>query len=510
MLTMRPAPIIPCVLVVDDDPVWLLVCSKVLKKAGYEVVTAPSAKRARALLEERGFERFSAVFSDLRMPGEDGISLITFIHTEDDTLSTLLMTAEGDKTLVTRALREGARNFADKPIPSESLVEFAERAVNQTQASRQLRFDASSTRSLGESQECLLTWSTRGLRDRLKIYFRPLEKAGGDFVSVFEVSSGRFIVLVSDISGHDLRTALHSSYYQGLARGMVDSGQDLEATFERINALLCAEGQAKDEVKVSIAACGLDVDLETGEVRIVNCGLPTPFVCDTLGLASMCNDVGSSPLGWFENTAPAICRAGNGRVLFWSDGLEDLALALGISALSLAHRLVRASTDDALLREASDDILVGDLNLFPNPDQPVLSPLLSECYGPEDVCRIDEIQAYFERSLSVALPDLNEEKLIGCLIGVREGLLNALLHGCKGVTGERVTVQVSYAPQSQSLNVEINDPGEGHCFDLNLHEQRAADDLLEKHRGLILMKNLSSRMQIADGCGRVVMEFETA
>ena len=499
----------PWILIVDDDPAWLLVCTTVLKSADFQVLTANSAHAARRVLDEGGTERLAAVFSDLRMPGEDGISLIGFIRQTDATLSTILMTSEGDKALVTRALREGVHNFADKPIARPALIAYAVRAAAQTLKNRTLVKEAAATRALAESQVGLLGNCTHRLGETLHFVFRPLEKAGGDFMSVFEVAPQRYVVLITDVSGHDLRAALHASYYQGFLRGMLASGVDLELAFQRLNTLLLSESNIDENITLSLAACALCIDLGKNEARLINCGMPVPMLLQADGFSAVTQPLGSSPLGWFDELTSHTSTFKNGRLVFWSDGLEDQAMTLAVSPVALAYRLLHEPRGEDLLSNAKDDVLVAELNLLSPSSPKGYFPLLFEAYGVEDLVRIDEIQKYIEQSLSLALPSLGEEKLLNCIVSVREGLLNALTHGCNAECDDRATVKISYATASLSLKVEIEDPGKGHRFDVKTHEARAASDLLEEHRGLIMMEHLSSKMEISKECSRVTMEFET-
>lgn len=71
------------VLVVDDDPTWLKILEKMLKKCYYEVTTCALAWDALKLLRERK-DSFDIVISDVNMPDMDGFKLLEHIGLEMD------------------------------------------------------------------------------------------------------------------------------------------------------------------------------------------------------------------------------------------------------------------------------------------------------------------------------------------------------------------------------------------------------------------------------------------
>lgn len=497
------------VLVVDDDPTALLICKTHLHFAGYEVVLASSVRNARGLLDQWGYDSFVAVFTDFRMPVEDGLVLLRHIVERDPSLSVIMMTAESEKKLVMSSLQQGAHNFIEKPLTKAVILEAARKGAGTTLQQRNLRADAGAARAVGSSQRFLLGRETEVCNDRLGIRFYPHEVAGGDFVATFQLDEHRFVVLVSDMSGHDLNAAYHSVYLQGLARGLLLGGAELPSVFARINRMLLEDWNAHDQITLSLAACAICVDQKAGLVTILNCGLPNPLVSDNGGGVSGDEVPGASPLGWFDDL-PSVTRhaLGGGLLHFWSDGLDDLSEHYGVSPLSLVCRL----QDDpesarALIEPAGDDIVVGRINLAEDSRQSGCIPLFVETYSAGDQVRIDQIQSYVERSLRMALPGMSSDKLIDTILCLREGLLNAFEHGCAGESAAIVRVQISLDRESECLRLRITDNGAGHNFDLEAYEPAAADDLLTEHRGLIMMKNLSSNLRISERGTRLDMDI---
>jgi DNA-binding NtrC family response regulator len=111
------------VLVVDDEPQILQLLEGRLKRKGYDVETASSGDDALNRLKT--FDAH-AVVTDLRMPGMDGLSLVSKTKRP-----TLLITGHGDKESAIKAVESGAFGFFEKPFDLDSLEVMIRRACEK-------------------------------------------------------------------------------------------------------------------------------------------------------------------------------------------------------------------------------------------------------------------------------------------------------------------------------------------------------------------------------------------
>lgn len=114
------------VLVVDDDLAMGRVLLALLRQAGLHGEHVPSGARAIAALERRPFD---VVLTDLRMPGMDGLSLLTEIGRRWPGLPVLLLTAHGSVPTAVEAMRRGATGFLLKPFQREEILFELRKAV---------------------------------------------------------------------------------------------------------------------------------------------------------------------------------------------------------------------------------------------------------------------------------------------------------------------------------------------------------------------------------------------
>jgi anti-sigma regulatory factor (Ser/Thr protein kinase) len=114
------------------------------------------------------------------------------------------------------------------------------------------------------------------------------------------------------------------------------------------------------------------------------------------------------------------------------------------------------------------------------------------------------MQAFWSRSLFMAVPEMPEAMVHDILLSSREAVLNALRHGCGGRADTTAKFQIAYCAASQMVRVRVSDPGPGHQFDFSRAE---AHDLPDRHRGLFLIQHLASRVESKHGGATLIMDF---
>ena len=119
-------------LLVEDDPSVRRSLAETLVEEGFAVSTAASGEEALQRMAEAAPD---VVLSDVRMPGLDGVELLTLLRERASDVDVILMTAYHDMPTVARAMREGAFDFLVKPLELDALREVLQRVV----ADRRLR-----------------------------------------------------------------------------------------------------------------------------------------------------------------------------------------------------------------------------------------------------------------------------------------------------------------------------------------------------------------------------------
>ena len=116
----------PHLLLIDDDPNTLASLSRAFRLAGYEATVCDSAIRALELIRA---ERFDVIFSDVVMPGKDGISLLEDLKAAGTTTPVVMISGQASVEIAVRATRLGAVDFLEKPLSTERLLVTAENVL---------------------------------------------------------------------------------------------------------------------------------------------------------------------------------------------------------------------------------------------------------------------------------------------------------------------------------------------------------------------------------------------
>ncbi|MEN1961249.1 nitrogen regulation protein NR(I) [Luteimonas sp. MJ246] len=118
----------PRIWVVDDDRSVRFVLATALRDAGYEVTGFESAADVLSTLE-RGAAPPRLLFTDVRMPGDDGLRLLDALRQRLPALPVVVMSAYTDVASTAGAFRGGARDFLPKPFDLDDAVALAARAL---------------------------------------------------------------------------------------------------------------------------------------------------------------------------------------------------------------------------------------------------------------------------------------------------------------------------------------------------------------------------------------------
>jgi two-component system, chemotaxis family, chemotaxis protein CheY len=110
------------VLVVDDSPTVRQQVSMALKQAGFGVIEASDGIDGAAKVAAN--PDIGMIILDVNMPRMNGLEMLEKIREspEHAQLAVIMLTSEGERTLIDRAKKAGAKGWIVKPFKADLLV----------------------------------------------------------------------------------------------------------------------------------------------------------------------------------------------------------------------------------------------------------------------------------------------------------------------------------------------------------------------------------------------------
>ena len=114
------------ILVIDDEPSVTDALELILTGLEHHVDTAKSGAEANELLKGSPYD---LVFTDLRLPDDSGIDLLTRIKSDTPETEVIVMTAHGSLDITIEAIKGGAFYYIEKPFTRHQVTTLVERAL---------------------------------------------------------------------------------------------------------------------------------------------------------------------------------------------------------------------------------------------------------------------------------------------------------------------------------------------------------------------------------------------
>lgn len=115
------------ILIVEDDLTFSLMLKTWLGKKGFQVNAVSNISRARRELTD---SHYDVILSDLRLPDEDGITLLNWMHDRQVDCPLIIMTGYADIQSAVQAMKCGAFDYISKPIRPDELLKKIQEALS--------------------------------------------------------------------------------------------------------------------------------------------------------------------------------------------------------------------------------------------------------------------------------------------------------------------------------------------------------------------------------------------
>lgn len=133
----------PQILIADDDGVYCELMHSIIAKAGYDVSVVNDLNRCKSHLHAH---KVDILLLDLGFPSvHDGFEALEHTHEYHPDVTVIMISGEGHIPDAVRALKYGASDFIEKPVPAEHVlakIRTLENRLNLEESNRQLSIKA--------------------------------------------------------------------------------------------------------------------------------------------------------------------------------------------------------------------------------------------------------------------------------------------------------------------------------------------------------------------------------
>ena len=261
------------ILIVDDTPINIGVISGALKDL-YKTKVATNGEKALAIAG--GDDKPDLILLDVMMPVMDGYEVCRRLKANPDTrdIPVIFLTGQTGTEDETRGFEVGAVDYIHKPF-SEAVVKARVRThlmlrEAHAQIARQLVAINIELEMARQIQLSILPRDTPKIKG-LEIVARylPMTSVAGDFYDFIIVDDKHVGILVADVSGHGLPSALIASMLQVALTAQAAHASDPARVLAGLNRALCGKFEYN-----FVTAAYVYVDMEKNVLTYAGAGHP--------------------------------------------------------------------------------------------------------------------------------------------------------------------------------------------------------------------------------------------
>ena len=261
------------ILIVDDTPTNIGVISGALKDS-YKTKIATNGEKALALASAE--EKPDLILLDIVMPGMDGYEVCSRLKSDAATseIPVIFLTGQTDAEDETRGFAVGAVDYVHKPFSPAVVRARVQSHILLREARAQLAAQLLALNNEIEMarqiQLSILPHSIPELPGlEIAARFLPMTTVAGDFYDFIRIDDQHIGILIADVSGHGLPSALIASMLQVALKGQAQHASEPAKVLAGLNLALCGKFTQN-----FVTAAYLYMDLENHVLRYAGAGHP--------------------------------------------------------------------------------------------------------------------------------------------------------------------------------------------------------------------------------------------
>jgi serine phosphatase RsbU (regulator of sigma subunit) len=216
------------ILLAEDSAASRFLLQRAVEELGHECVVAEDGLQAWDLYRQDGAE---VVISDWIMPGLDGDELCRRIRADSEGSYTyfVMLTSLEDKEHVLRGMQAGVDDYLTKPLDRNDLGARLIAASRVTALHRQIveqqrELESEVAMAAGIQMGLLPTAPPEVAGADVAGLCLPAANVGGDYYDLMLDEQGRLVILIADVAGHSIGSALLMAMARSVLRREISQG----------------------------------------------------------------------------------------------------------------------------------------------------------------------------------------------------------------------------------------------------------------------------------------------
>lgn len=295
------------ILVVDDEPdLEVLILQKFrakIKSGEYEFLFAKDGSDALTVITNN--DSINLVLTDINMPVMDGLTLLLKIsELNNKLLKSVIVSAYGDMENIRTAMNRGAYDFITKPIDLKDLEITIEKSLKEIEEYKLVLSAHNKLIALQQELDIATIIQTSILprvfppfpnRKEFDIYAKmlPAKEVGGDLYDFFLIDKYRLGVVIGDVSGKGIASALLMAVSKTLLKATALKGIPADVVLSEVNNILVDESPSNMFVTIFYGI----LDTRSGTFEYSNGGHNPPYLISTDGKVNQLANIGGLMIG---------------------------------------------------------------------------------------------------------------------------------------------------------------------------------------------------------------------
>lgn len=324
------------ILVVDDEPdLEHLILQKFRKKISskeYEFQFARDGVEALDKIVNDG--TVDLILTDINMPVMDGLTLLSKINELNNRLlRSIIVSAYGDMENIRTAMNRGAYDFITKPINLTDLELTIEKSIREIENYKSVLSSRDKLIALKQELDIATAIQTSILpkdfpafpdRKEFDVYAKMLtaKEVGGDLYDFFLIDKYRLGIIIGDVSGKGIASALLMAVCKTLLKATAYKGIPADNILTEVNNILVDDSPSNMFVTVFYGV----LDTRNGAFEYSNGGHNLPYIISNDGKIKQVENIGGLIVGAMkgvEYDSNIIVLKPGDSLFFYTDGVTE-------------------------------------------------------------------------------------------------------------------------------------------------------------------------------------------